>query len=107
VTGIKDYTCHDEHQVLYGSAESLNCTSENNITLYEKNKHKCKCKNSNNIIIRILYCQCEGQWLSHRYSNICWVNEWAKAQRIKKICQWQHIKKQIIIITDKVQQMLL
>ena len=31
--GMKGYTC-DEHWVLYGSAESLYCTPETNITLY-------------------------------------------------------------------------
>ena len=34
VTGIKEGTCHDEHQVLYGSAESLHHTPETNTTLY-------------------------------------------------------------------------
>lgn len=33
---IKKYTC-DEHCVLYGSAESLYCTTETNLTLYVNN----------------------------------------------------------------------
>ena len=32
--GIKECTCCDEHQVLYGSVELLYCTPETNITLY-------------------------------------------------------------------------
>jgi len=34
VMGIKEGTCCDEHQVLYGSIKSLTCTPEINITLY-------------------------------------------------------------------------
>ena len=34
VMGIKESTCHDEHWVFYISHESLNSTSEMNITLY-------------------------------------------------------------------------
>ena len=29
--GIKKYTCCDEHEVMYGSVESLYCTPETNI----------------------------------------------------------------------------
>ena len=32
--GIKEGTCYEEHQVLYGSIDSLHCTLETNITLY-------------------------------------------------------------------------
>ena len=32
--GIKECTCHDEHRVMCGSVESLDCTPETNITLY-------------------------------------------------------------------------
>ena len=31
--GTKECTCCDEHQVMYGSVESLYCTLESNITL--------------------------------------------------------------------------
>ena len=56
----KEDTCCDEHQLLYGSVESLYCTPETNVTLYDncnlnknlkKNTHthkklldKCLCK---------------------------------------------------------------
>ena len=33
VIGIKKCACCDEHQVLYGTVESLYCTPETNITL--------------------------------------------------------------------------
>ena len=32
--GIKEDSCYDKHWVMYGSAESLYCTPETNITLY-------------------------------------------------------------------------
>lgn len=32
--GIKGSTCHEEHGVSYGNAESLNCIPDINITLY-------------------------------------------------------------------------
>ena len=32
--GIKECTCQDEHQVMYGSVGSLYCTPETNETLY-------------------------------------------------------------------------
>lgn len=40
---IKEGTCHDEHPVMYGTAESLYCTPETNIILYA-NKVKSKLK---------------------------------------------------------------
>lgn len=30
---MKERTCHDDHWVMFGSAESLYCTPETNITL--------------------------------------------------------------------------
>ena len=32
--GIKEYTYHDEHQVMVRSVKTLYCTSETNIALY-------------------------------------------------------------------------
>ena len=34
VMGIKERICHDEHPVMYGSVESLQCTPGMNITLF-------------------------------------------------------------------------
>ena len=34
VMGIQEGTWSEEHQVLYGSVQSLHCTPETNITLY-------------------------------------------------------------------------
>lgn len=34
VMGMKDYTCYDEHWVVYGIVQSLYSTPETNITLY-------------------------------------------------------------------------
>lgn len=34
VTGMKACTCHDEHRVMWGSAESLYCTPEAKTPLY-------------------------------------------------------------------------
>ena len=34
--GIKEYTYHDEHWVIYRIVESLYCTPETNMTLYVK-----------------------------------------------------------------------
>lgn len=46
--GIKEHTCHDKHQVIYGSVRSLKCIPETNSMLTGiKNLKKLKIKNRN------------------------------------------------------------